>query len=112
MSQLSIQTETREKVTVVTTAGRIDSGSAPEFDTALTKVATESTNIVLEMKGVEYMSSAGIRAVVKAAQIVEKKGGAVNMAAAPELITSIFYTVGLVDKIKSYATVEEAIASF
>ena len=112
MGNISTKSETRGDVAVVFASGRIDSETAPTFDAALTKAAGESSKIVLEMQGVEYMSSAGLRAIVKAAQTVEQKGGAIKLAAAPELVTSIFYTVGIVDKIKSYASVDEAIASF
>lgn len=112
MDKLSIQTEMKGLVAVVTVSGRVDSETAPTLDAELTEAVGGSSKLVLELKGVEYMSSAGIRAVVKAAQAVEQKGGAVKMASAPELVTSIFYTVGIVDKIKSYATVDEAVASF
>ncbi|MBM4426393.1 MAG: STAS domain-containing protein [Chloroflexi bacterium] len=112
MEKISIQTEARGTATVVTVSGRIDSETASKLDAELTSAVGGSANLVLEMQGVDYMSSAGIRAIVKAAQAAEKKGGPVKMASAPELVTSIFYTVGIVDKIKSYATVDEAIASF
>ena len=112
MDKLLIQIETKGSVVVVTVSGRVDSETAPMLDTELTKAVGGSSKLVLDLKGVEYMSSAGIRAVVKASQAAESKGGAVKMASAPELVTSIFYTVGIVDKIKSYATVDEAVASF
>lgn len=112
MGNLIIQSQTKGGATVVTVSGRVDSETAPMLDTELTKAVSGNTKLVLSMKDVEYMSSAGIRAVVKAAQALEQKGGAVKMASAPELVTSIFYTVGIVDKIKSYTTVDEAVASF
>jgi anti-sigma B factor antagonist len=112
MEKLSIQTETKGNVAVVTVSGRVDSETAPMLDTELIKAVGGSSKLVLDLKGVEYMSSAGIRAVVKASQAAERGGGAVKMASAPELVTSIFYTVGIVDKIKSYATIDEAVASF
>jgi anti-sigma B factor antagonist len=112
VGKLSIQTETKENAVIVTVSGRIDSETSPTLDAELTSAVGGSANLVLEMKSVDYISSAGIRAIVKAAQAAEQKGGSVKMASAPEVVMSIFYTVGIVDKIKSYATVDEAIASF
>ena len=97
---------------VVTVTGRIDSESAPTFDDELTKIVGGNSKLALDLKGVDYMSSAGIRAMVKASQAVEKSGGAIKLASVPELVNSVMYTVGLNQKLNSYASVEEAIASF
>ena len=112
MTSLSVQTEAKGSVFVVVASGRIDSESAPAFDEALTKALSENPKLVLDLKSVEYMSSAGIRSVVKTSQASHKSGGAVKLAAVPESVNSILYTVGLNQMITSYATVEEAVASF
>jgi anti-anti-sigma factor len=112
MDKLSVQTEKKGNVAVVTVSGRIDSETAPSLDAELTKAVSGSSNLVLDLKGVDYMSSAGIRAVVKASQAAEQNGGAVKLASVPEMIQSIMYTVGLDLKVKAFATVDEAVASF
>ena len=113
MDKLSIQTETKGSVVVVTISGRIDSETAPMLDADLTKIISGgNSNLVLDLTGVEYMSSAGIRAVVKASQTVEKSGGAVKLASVPESVQSLLYTVGLNQKINTYSTASEAVASF
>jgi len=112
MDKIALQSEQKGNVVVVSVSGRVDSDTAPMFDAELTKAVSGNAKLVLYLKGVEYMSSAGLRAIVKAAQAVEPKGGAVKMAAVPELVTSIFYTVGLNQKVAEYKSVEEAMASF
>ena len=112
MDKLSMQTETMGNVFVVTVHGRIDSESAPDFDEELTKAISGNSKLVLDLKGVDFMSSAGIRAMIKASQATGKSGGAVKLASVPESVNSILYTVGLNQKINSYATVDEAVASF
>jgi anti-sigma B factor antagonist len=112
MENLSIQTRTNGSVAVMTLIGRIDSETSPTLDAELTKVVGGNVKLVLDLKGVEYMSSAGIRAVVKAAQATEKAGGALKLASAPESVQSILYTVGMLEKVKTYSTVNEAIGSF
>ncbi|MBI2332357.1 MAG: STAS domain-containing protein [Chloroflexi bacterium] len=112
MDKLSIQTEAKGGATIVTVSGRVDSETAPMLDAELTKAADGSSKLVLDLKGVDYMSSAGIRAVVKASQAVEQKGGGVKLASVPESVQSLLYTVGLNQKIGAYASTDEAVASF
>lgn len=112
MDKLSIQIETKGSVAVVTVSGRIDSDTAPAFDAELSKVVSGNSQLVIDLKGVDYMSSAGLRAVIKASQAAAKGGGAIKLASVPEEISSVMYTVGLNQKLGAYASVEEAIASF
>ena len=112
MEKISIKSEMNGSVSVVTVSGRIDSDTSPTLDAELTKIVGGNAKIVIDLKGVDYMSSAGIRAVVKAVQAAEKDGGAVKLASVPELVNSILYTVGLNQKVSMYPSVDEAAASF
>jgi len=112
MDNLSVQAESKGGIAVVTVSGRIDSETAPAFDSELTKIVGGNPRLVLNLKGVDYMSSAGIRVIVKASQAVEKNGGVVRLASVPESVNSVLYTVGLNQKVGSYASVDEAVASF
>ena len=113
MDNLSIQTTIANGgVAVVIIVGRLDSETSPMLDTELTKVVGGNVKLVLDLKDVEYMSSAGIRAIVKAAQTAQKSGGGVRLACAPESVKTILYTVGLLEKVQTYPTVNEAVASF
>jgi len=112
MGQLSVQSEAKGSTMVVTINGRIDSDSAPILDAELTKAVGGNPKLVLDMQSMEYMSSAGIRAVVKVSQAAEKNGGAVKIASAPDSVQALLYTVGLNQKIGLFATIDEAVASF
>jgi anti-sigma B factor antagonist len=124
MDKLSIQFESKaippdedgsilkENALVVTASGRIDSDTAPGFDAKLTEAVDTSSYVVINLKGVDYMSSAGLRALVKAAQAAQNKGGVVKLAAVPEEINSVMYTVGLNQKMTVFTSVDEAVASF
>ena len=93
--------------------GRVDSDSAPELETALTKLLNEGRNkIVLNLQSVDFLSSAGLRAIVKAYQGAKKTGGDVRLAAVSEPIEVILRTVGMMQMLKMYPTDQEAVASF
>ena len=119
MDKLSIQSEVKailsdekENAFIVTANGRIDSETAPAFDAELTRAIGINSNLVIDLNGVNYMSSAGLRAIVKASQAAEKVGGAVRLVSVPQEIVSVMYTVGLNQKISTFASVDEAMSSF
>src|SRR5512143_1704277 len=113
MDMLSIETDNRQSVSLMKVKGRVDSETAPELDDALTKLLQNNRNkIVLNLQDVSYMSSAGLRAMVKAYQSANKSGGDVRLAAVSEPIEVILRTVGMMQMLKMYPTNEVAAASF
>jgi anti-sigma B factor antagonist len=93
--------------------GRVDSETAPELDEALTKLLQNNRNkIVLDLQGVEYMSSAGLRAVVKAYQRAKSAGGDLRLACVSNPVEVILRTVGMMQMLQMYPTDQEAVASF
>ena len=112
MTDLSIDTDRTNGVPVMNVGGRIDSDSAPHLDEALAKLLQEHNRIVINLQDVEYMSSAGLRAIVKAYQAAKKQGGDVHLACVPEPIAGVLLTVGLNQMLKSYPNTQEAMAGF
>ena len=110
---LSIETDNRQSVSVVKVKGRIDSETAPELDDALIKLLQEDRNqIVLNLQCVDYISSAGLRAVVKAYQAAKKSGGDVRLASVSTPVEVILRTVGMMQMLQMYPTEQEAMAAF
>ena len=110
---LSIEIDNRQSVSVVKVKGRVDSETAPELDDALTRLLQENKNkIVLDLQGVDYMSSAGLRAMVKAYQTAKKSGGDLRLASVPQPVEVILRTVGMMQMLQMYSTDQEAMASF
>jgi anti-sigma B factor antagonist len=113
MDMLSIETDNAQTISVMKVKGRVDSETAPELDDALTKLLQNNRNkIVLNLQEVNYMSSAGLRAMVKAYQSANKSGGDVRLAAVSEPIEVILRTVGMMQMFKMFSTSEEAAAGF
>ena len=110
---LSIETDNSQSASVVKVKGRVDSETAPELDNTLTKLLQENHNqIVLNLQGVDFMSSAGLRAVVKAYQAAKKSGGGLHLASVSEPVEIILRTVGMMQMLQMYPTEQEAIAAF
>ena len=113
MSTLLIETDNTQSVSVMKVKGRVDSDTAPELDNALSKLLNDNKNkIVLNLQSVDYLSSAGLRAMVKALKDAQKAGGDVRLASVSEPIEVILRTVGMMQMFKLFSTSEEAAAGF
>lgn len=114
MSDMTISTESFKRVDVVSVAGRIDSSTAPEFDATLKHIYRENGrhNIVVELSGAQYMSSAGLRAIVAAHRDCKKKGGDVRLAAPSERVTEVLSLAGLDSIFTIYPDTTGAVGSF
>jgi anti-anti-sigma factor len=64
----------------VTLRGRLDSQTAPMLDERLELVLPSTTALLFDMAALEYISSAGIRVLVKARKALEARGGGVAVA--------------------------------
>lgn len=112
MAALSIETDQMQNISVIKVKGRVDSDTAPELDDALTKLLQDNNKIVLNLEGVEYVSSAGLRAIVKAHQNAKKSGGNVHLASVSRSVEGVLLTVGMMQMFKMFSTSEEAAAGF
>lgn len=113
MTKLSLETDNTQSVSVMKVKGQVDSETAPELDAALSKLLEDGRNrVVVNLQEVEFLSSAGLRALVKALKGAQGSGGDVRLASVPEPINGILLTVGMTQMFKMFATNEEAAAGF
>lgn len=113
MPTLILETDNTQSTSVMKVKGRVDSDSAPELETALTKLLNDGRNkIVLNLQSVDFLSSAGLRAIVKAYQGAKKSGGDVRLAAVSKPVEMVLRTVGMMQMLKMYPSDQEAMASF
>ena len=113
MSSLLMDTDNTQSVMVMRAKGRIDSQTAPEFEHALLQLLDDNRNkIILNLQEVEFLSSAGLRALVKALKSAQSDGGDVRLVSVPEPIEGLLLTVGMNQMFKMFPTTEEALVSF
>lgn len=73
----NVKSEIKDNVAMLTLSGSLDSSSASEFQTEIQKVATQNPReMVLFVKDLSFMASAGLRTIVFAKQ---KLGTAVHI---------------------------------
>lgn len=77
--------------------GRIDSGNAQQVQEALLKAAQETNNLVLNFKDLDYISSAGLRALLVLQKQMNFKGGRVTLSNVSEGVREVFELTGFVN---------------
>lgn len=93
----------------VAIAGRLDTHTYQELDRQLAPVLTSSvTSLVLDLAGLEYISSAGVRSVFKARKALAARGGKVLVANPQPQIQKVFDVVKAVPMNEIFSSVAEA----
>jgi anti-sigma B factor antagonist len=112
MENFSVTSAAHGEVTVVSVTGRVDSITASALDSELEKIAREHNKMVLDLKDVAYLSSAGVRAIVRVLQSAKKTGGGVKLASIPSHVADVLETVGMMQMLDVFPSVDEAVAGF
>ena len=108
-SIVNIEVEDLKRVELVRVSGRIDSSNAAQFDSVLKEVAGRKHNVVLEMNGVDYISSAGLRVIERAAARARSAGGALLVCGLQEPVRVSLVVSGAAEKLDIADSVTQAI---
>ena len=76
--------------------GRLDTATAPQMEAELKKDMEEVTRLILDMRELEYLSSAGLRVILNAQKMMVKRGGMV-VRHVNETIMEVFELTGFSD---------------
>ena len=109
---LRVSQEPTKNVIVLTAAGRVSSLTAPQLETALdSAVASPARGVVLDLSGVDYISSPGLRAVDKASSLLAAAGRRLVVCGLTDAVRLAFGLAGLEPSIATEASTESAIST-
>lgn len=110
---MNIQATNAGQITVLQASGRIDSMNAPQLaDTFNTHINAGQIHLVLDLAGVDYMSSAGLRELVNALKKLKKVAGDLRLAQPSKRVREVMEMAGLDTIFLIFDTSAEAIDSF
>ena len=84
-----------EKVTLII-AGRLDTTTAPELGKELDSILDDAKELIFDMKDLEYISSAGLREILKAQKVMNTKGS-MKLIGVNDSIMEVFDITGFLD---------------
>ena len=93
---MTIEINKMDRETVIELSGRLDTTTAPFLDKTISEDISESINLTLDLKGLEYISSAGLR-VLLSAQKRMNKCGSMKLRNVCEEVMDVFEMTGFAD---------------
>lgn len=107
---MDIELEDVDGITIATLFGELDGRTAPDVQEKLLLLPQRQQKILLDMSGVSYISSAGLRALLMLYRQMSN-GQGVALAGLSENIRDIMSVTGFLDFFDDYATVDEGLAA-
>lgn len=93
---MTIDVKKQADQVMIAVAGRLDTTTAPALEKAINEGIQEEKHLILDIKEVEYISSAGLR-VLLGAQKMMQKIGSMKVLNVCEEIMEIFEMTGFAD---------------
>jgi anti-sigma B factor antagonist len=93
---MTIEIKKNQEETIIEIVGRLDTITAPALDKTINEDIGDTKNLVLDVKGMEYISSAGLR-VLLAAQKKMQKIGSMKVMNVCEEVMEVFEMTGFAD---------------
>lgn len=107
------------RVDILTITGRVDAATAPRLKEALDAVCSAGRyQIVLDLAGMEYISSPGLRVLIEARKrvrdwkITNIEGGDIRIANMPPRIKEVFDLTGFTALFEIFDDTVAAVGSF
>lgn len=108
---MNVELAVMDGVTVATLFGELDSRTAPLVEERLLALPEPGGKALLDMGGVSYISSAGLRALLMLYRQMAANDGRVALAALTENIKDVMTVTGFLEFFDDYDTLEEGLAA-
>ena len=107
---MDIITSLQNDISVTRVSGRIDATTVGQFSDECQKLLESGmSKFVIDLGGLEYISSAGLRGILTLGKACKAKGFVLAFCSLQSMVVDIFKTSGFTSILKVYPTLEEAI---
>lgn len=89
--------------------GRLDSNTSLAFEQRLFESITDGTrNVIIDFKDLDYISSAGLRVILKATKALRRENGKIMLCAMQDYVKEVFEIAGFDAFLPIVATLDDA----
>ena len=100
----------QEGMSILRLLGRLDSNTSPDFEKKVFEVIEDgTTRLVVDFEDLDYISSAGLRVVLKAAKSVKRSDGKIVLCSMKDYIKEVFEIAGFVSLFPIASTLDGAL---
>lgn len=94
---MKIKVNNENKKCVLSLEGRLDTTTAPELSNELDKLYEDITDLTLDFEKLEYISSAGLRALLLTQRTMEEKAGSFKVKNVCKEVLDVFEITGFAE---------------
>lgn len=110
---MKTEVQQENNTTIVRVTGSVDALTAAELSKVLTTQITDGrTNLVVDLAGVEFMSSAGLRTLLGAVKEARSNGGDLRIISTNPGVDKVLKMSGFNNIAKVFPSQAEAVSSF
>jgi len=100
----------KSEVIIVMPDEQLDTNTSPEAEKMLmAQLDAGESRIVIDFSKTDYMSSAGLRVILKTASLLQEKGGGFALCNGNEQIVEVLEISGFLEIVKHFPSMKEAV---
>ena len=93
---MTIEKKINGETATLIVSGRLDTQTAPELENELDAILTDLKDLTFDMTNLEYVSSAGLRVILKAQKAMNTQGS-MKLTGVNDSIMEVFDITGFLD---------------
>ncbi len=93
---MKIEKQAAESTLTLAIIGRLDTTTAPELEAELNACLAPVQDLIFDLQDLEYISSAGLRVILKAQKVMNKKGS-MKLVHVNDSVMEVFDITGFAD---------------
>ena len=94
---MTINVERDFELVTLEITGRLDTTTAPNLESVVNELPEDTKELIFDMSGVEYISSAGIRVLLGAYKKMNLNNGIMRIEKANDMVREVFEMTGLLE---------------
>ena len=94
---MTINVERDFELVTLEITGRLDTTTAPNLESVINEIPEDTKELIFDMSGVEYISSAGIRVLLGAYKKMNLNNGIMRIEKANDMVREVFEMTGLLE---------------
>ncbi|HHP7235345.1 MAG TPA: STAS domain-containing protein [Desulfobacterales bacterium] len=108
---MEIQETQKNEVKVFRLSGRLDSNTSPTLEKKINEAIENGVkNMVVDFEKLDYISSAGLRIILKTTKDLKKRDGAIVLCAMQDYVKEVFEIAGFDSFLPIVPEVDDAVA--
>ena len=110
---MEIIEEKQSGINIFRLNGRLDSNTSQGFEQKLFEAISDGTkSVVVDFKDLDYISSAGLRVILKATKAIKRQDGHIMLCSMQDYVKEVFEIAGFDSFLSIVATLDDALKSF